>query len=211
MSDEQVQTPAHESTADATGVEGDAEPKSTASVDGASEQGTPDDPGEIGSTAAGAEDEAGKSARIPRSRKRKILIGAGVILLVAMMAIIILARPVVLQDVPTAQEANARIFDLLVSGGVTESMVDVTPERVLVRYNLPVDAEAHDEEWAFWFTVGAVHEVAPDSAFLVLQVYRDFEPVEEVTMAMADVTELLAGTIDQEEFESRMERRDIAG
>ncbi len=109
-------------------------------------------------------------------------------------------RPAPEQPVAASTE-NTPVYQALAAGGIDEAMVDVTPERALVRYNLP-SGMAEEVSWAYALAV--LSAMAPGSGQAVIQVYQDFTPRTELTVALSDVSARLAGRLSPEDFEARL-------
>lgn len=99
---------------------------------------------------------------------------------------------------------NTRVFQALAAGGIDDAVVDIGPERALVRYNLPQGME-EAASWAYALTVLA--SVAAESQQAVVQVAQDFEPRAEISVPMADVLAMLAGRLSAAQFEERVSVR----
>lgn len=93
---------------------------------------------------------------------------------------------------------NTRVFQALAAGGIDDALVGITPERALVRYNLPQGME----EAASWaYALAVLSSVAPQSVQAVVQVAHDFEPRTEISVPMVDVLAMLAGRMSAAQFE----------
>lgn len=157
-----------------------------------------------------APDPSTSGKRTRWTRRRSIMVGIAALVAVLIILGAVLGRPLPSGPSTIGSEANTRLYETLASGGLNESLVDITSERVLVRYNLDAPVDAATSEWALWFTVGAVYSVAPQSERLVIQEYHDLEPVAEIEILMDDIESLVAGSLTEEEFESRMQRTSFA-
>ncbi len=105
------------------------------------------------------------------------------------------------EEPAVAAAANTSVFQAMAAGGIDNAVVDITPERALVRYNLP---QGMDEaaSWAYALTV--LSSVAPYSQQAVVQIYQDFAPKTEVNVGMADVVAMMEGRLTAEQFEQRV-------
>ncbi len=110
------------------------------------------------------------------------------------------------EPAPRASELNTQVYEALHAWGISEAVVDITSERALVRYNLPPGAE-EKAIWALVFT--ALYSLSPNTEWVVLQMYRDFEPQTEVTVLMSDVVAFLEARLTPEEFEQRLRVRPL--
>lgn len=99
-------------------------------------------------------------------------------------------------------EKNSEIYSLLVAGGINESMVDATPERVLIQYDLP---EGMEKEASWYFVMGAAAAALPESEKVVAQAFVADKATEKVSVKMKDVLDLLAGKINDAEFAGKVE------
>ncbi len=97
-------------------------------------------------------------------------------------------------------ELNTNVYVALNSGGIPDALVDITPERAFVRYNLP---DGMNEEVSWTYTLTMLSIIAPEVDQAVVEIYEDLVPKTRVTTKMADLLALADGLIDSEEFSDR--------
>lgn len=119
--------------------------------------------------------------------KRRRKAGLAIVIFLVAAAVIVaatlfvLGQPVEPEGQITPSEANSRVFAGLAQEGIDGAVVDVTQERAFVRYEVPENSSVEESELLVTRVVAAE---APNASSVVLEVYRDFEPVEEVTVSM---------------------------
>lgn len=99
-------------------------------------------------------------------------------------------------------EKNSEIYSLLVAGGINESMVDATPQRVLIQYDLP---EELDKEASWYFAMGAAAAASPESQKIIVQALVNGDATEKVSVKTKDVLDFLARNITDLEFVGKFE------
>jgi len=134
--------------------------------------------------------------------KKKLLIGLAVVLA---FVIIILSLPTQPEPEITPNPLNTGLYLALASVGIEDAVVDITPERALIRYNLPANMS---KESANYYIMGAAATIA-NSSKIVIQVYENFMPVEEVVVSTEDVLAFINGTISYKELEKRIETKSL--
>jgi len=103
-------------------------------------------------------------------------------------------------------EANDKVYAGLVKLGIRDAVVDITPERALVRYNLPENMSKVEMRYhILWLIAG----ISPNSSKIVIQVYENFTPLEEVIVSTEDVLAFMNETITYEELQKRIEIRSL--
>lgn len=93
------------------------------------------------------------------------------------------------------REENTQLYSLLYEMGLNP-LVDVTEERVLVRYNLP---EGMNEE-TYYRVLAYSARVAPNSREIIVQIYKDYSPYLEVRANTQDVLSWIEGKISRNEL-----------
>lgn len=93
------------------------------------------------------------------------------------------------------REENTQLYSLLYGMGLNP-LVDVTEERVLVRYNLP---EGMNEE-TYYRVLAYSARVAPNSKEIIVQIYKDYSPYLEVRANTQDVLSWIEGKISRDEL-----------
>lgn len=98
-------------------------------------------------------------------------------------------------------EQNSDIYSLLVAAGIRDALVDVTREQVIVSYDLPENI-GKEESW--YYIMGAVAGIAPDSEKLKIQSFVNDKPAEEVAVRIKDIQDYLDGKITESDFKSKL-------
>ena len=93
------------------------------------------------------------------------------------------------------REENTQLYSLLYEMGLNP-LVDVTEERVLVRYNLP---EGMNEE-TYYRVLAYSARVSPNSKEIIVQIYKDYSPYLEVRANTQDVLSWIEGKISRDEL-----------
>ena len=81
-------------------------------------------------------------------------------------------------------------------------MVDATPQRVIIQYDLPADL---DKEASWYFAMGAAAASSPESEKIIVQAFVADKATEKISVKMKDVLDLLAGKISDAEFAGKVE------
>ena len=138
----------------------------------------------------------------------KLAIIGAVILLIAGAAFILLSSPSVSEykdEISVAERSqNTNLAAALLSGGINDSLVDVTSERVYVGYGLP---SGFDQDTTQRFVIGAAADASPESAKIVALQYLDGTPIIIWTVLMSDFKDYVNGVLTLEEFESRIQKK----
>ncbi len=133
-------------------------------------------------------------------------IGKKKIAILVLALIVIIIAGYMFLPAPTGEvvlnEKNSEIYSLLVAGGINESMVDATAERVFIAYDLP---EGMEKEASWYFAMGAAAAASPDSEKVVVQAFVNDKATEKVSVKIKDVLDLLAMKITDSEFSQRVE------
>ena len=128
------------------------------------------------------------------------------IALLVMALIILIVGAYLFLPAPTGEvvlnEKNSEIYSLLVAGGINESMVDATQQRVMIQYDLP---EELDKEASWYFAMGAAAASSPESEKIIVQALVGGNPTEKVSVKTKDVLDYLARNITDLEFVNRFE------
>lgn len=98
-------------------------------------------------------------------------------------------------------EQNSDIYSLLVAAGIKDALVDVTQKQVIVSYDMP---ENLGKEASWYYVMGAVAGVAPQSEKLKIQSFVNDKPTEEVTVRIKDIQDYLEGKITDSDFKSKL-------
>lgn len=135
--------------------------------------------------------------------KKKVAISITVIAILAISSYI-LSLPSQPEPV-TPYPLNTELYLALASVGIEDAVVDITEERALIRYNLP---ENMSKEAVNYYIMGAAATITNSSKILI-QVYENFTPLEEVIVSTEDVLAFMNGTITYEELEKRIEIKSL--
>jgi len=159
--------------------------------------------GDDGDEAEEASDEGGRLGISSWSRRRKV--GVAVLVLVVVLAgtLVVLAQPTPSEEPLNVSEQNSRVYAKLVDANITSAVVDINDSRALVRYEVPPEMSVEESEQ---YVIGATASVAEDTPAIRLQVYEDFEKIEEARVATEDVLAYRDGEISLDELEQRIER-----
>jgi len=85
---------------------------------------------------------------------------------------------------PTATPENEELYSALQSAGIEDALVDVTDDRVLVRYERPA---GYDVRATNYLVLGAAAEAAPYTERVVVECYEGSTRVERVSANTGDV------------------------
>ena len=122
------------------------------------------------------------------------------LLAIAIAGVVVVLYPE--EPAPTPSEQNTHLYTTLARAGIPDAVVDITDERALVRYEVPANATVRSSEW---FVLARTAAAAPDSQLVVLQVYEDGRPVEQVTVETQAIKAFSDGELHLEELEVRMD------
>lgn len=89
----------------------------------------------------------------------------------------------------SASPANEELYSALSSAGIEDAMVDVSEDRVLVRYELP---PGYDLEATDYLVLGAAAASAPHTERLVVESYDGSMRLRRVTANTGDVLALIS-------------------
>jgi len=137
--------------------------------------------------------------------KKKIVIPVVVLAVIAII-LFILSLPSQPEAEITPSPLNTKLYTILASAGIEDAVVDITDERALVRYNLPKDVNKED---ALQFVVIEVAKIS-DSNKIIIQIYDNFTPLEEVNVDKEDALKLARHEITYEELKQRIETKSLA-
>lgn len=110
-------------------------------------------------------------------------------LVVLMVAVLAVVGYLALVPAPTASPSNEELYSTLSSAGIEDAFVDVTEDRVLVRYELPT---GYDQEATNYLVLGAAAEVAPYTEHIVVETYVDSTRVVRLTANTGGVLAVLS-------------------
>lgn len=137
------------------------------------------------------------------SRRRKVGVAVLAVLLVIGGTLVVLAQPTPSEEPLNVSEQNSRVYAKLVDANITSAVVDINDSRSLVRYEVPPEMSVEESEQ---YAMGATASIAEEAHTIRLQVYEDFEKVEEVRIATEDVLAYRDNEISLDELERRIER-----
>ena len=81
-------------------------------------------------------------------------------------------------------------------------MVDATPQRVIIQYDLPADL---DKEASWYFAMGAAAAASPESDKIIVQAFVGGNSTEKVSVKTKDVLDYLARNITDLEFVNKFQ------
>lgn len=90
---------------------------------------------------------------------------------------------------PTATPENEELYSALQSAGIEDALVDVTDDRVLVRYDRPA---GYDVRATNYLVLGAAAEAAPYTERVVVECYEGSTRVERVSANTGDVLAIVS-------------------
>ena len=101
-----------------------------------------------------------------------------------------------------ASETNSHIYALLVAGNIEDALVDSTAERTIVSYDLPANL---DKEASWYYVMGIVASIAPETKRIELQAFVNDQPTEQVTVQMADVLDFVNNRTTEDNFKAKLQ------
>lgn len=110
-------------------------------------------------------------------------------------------------EIQDAVKKQTAIFSQLADAGINNSLVDVTKERVFVRYNIPDSLERNK---TYYFVFGVSAKISPESENIQIEAYKSFKPFEKVSVKMKDVLDFVGGKIDFEAFKTKLSFESLA-
>ena len=135
---------------------------------------------------------------------RKKVVVPSIIVTLA-IALYVLSLPTQPEPEIAPDPLSTELYLTLASAGIHDAVVDVTEERALIRYNLP---ENVSKESVNYYIIGATAAIA-NSSRIVIQVYDNFTPLEEVEVSRDDVLAFMNHDITYEEFKGRINVRSL--
>lgn len=156
-----------------------------------------------GATVDGDGDADGRPTAKKSRWKRPLVIIPVALLLVLTMTLVVLAQPAEPEPDLVPNPHSASLYFLLADAGIVDAVVDIQEEYVLVRYNVPPEA---DPETILYLVLGTTYGAGVGVDTVILQVYVGYEPVEQITVQMRDLALFAEGHIDQPTFESTWQR-----
>lgn len=112
-------------------------------------------------------------------------------LIVAIGILVLLVSGFMLVSQPTQPDASvdpsrddSAVYTRLAASGIADAVVDVTDDRALIRYEVPENASVDRSKYAVIGIVATTTAnqsvTAHDPDRIVVQVYEDYDPVEEL-------------------------------
>ena len=98
-------------------------------------------------------------------------------------------------------EKQSYIYSNLNATGIT-SLVDITDQRVLVRFSEPDDTE---KEKVYYLVFGLAARASPVSTNIQIETYKNGKLLETVTVKMSYVLDLLNEKITLDEFKNKID------
>lgn len=169
----------------------------------------PDPPDRPDAEPAGGEDGAdgGWSLSVPGGRLAKVGLAVLVVLGSVAGAFLYLSQPAEPGPEVDPAPAQTAVHDALVPFGYPAVLVDVTDQRVLVRYEQPANL-SRELAYALARDSAALH--APDGTEdVVVEIYVDVEPRERRTVPVDVVRSYLNGTATRAELEAATAVEDL--
>jgi hypothetical protein len=101
--------------------------------------------------------------------------------------------------------ASMSIYESLTFQGIDDTTVEVTPERVFVKYDQPPVKSDSDALLTWFYIMGVAAEKAPDTDEIIIQMYADRESLFEITVLTKDVQDFLEYRITLDEFKTKVD------
>ncbi len=108
-------------------------------------------------------------------------------------------------DVDSA--ASMSIYESLSFKGIDDTVVEVTEEQVLLRYDQPPVRSDTDALLIWFYMMGVAAETAPYTNEVIIEMYDGTEPLYEVTVQTTDIQDYLDSYITLEEFKTKVDVR----
>lgn len=106
-----------------------------------------------------------------------------------------------LKELEETIEKQTIIFNYLESVGISNALVDVTSQRVLIRYELPEDIE---KEKTYYFAMAVSAKICPGSEDIKIEAFKEFELLETVSVKTSDVLDLVEDKTSINTFKDRI-------
>jgi len=152
-------------------------------------------------------DGNGEEEATPLNRRRAAAAGFFLVVFLVVVGVWVLGAPSTPDGEPVSpSERNTELFYTLADASITDAVVDITDERALVRYNVPENMTKNE---SVYYTLGATARVANESERVVLEVFRDNEPVESVEVRTEAVVSYLRDEASLSELKDEVDRTDM--
>jgi len=136
--------------------------------------------------------------------KKKIIVPF-VIIVVSIAILVFLSLPSPREPEAIPDPLNHELYLKLTNMGIKDAVVDITKERVLIRYNLLKSMNKSSVNYEIMRNAATI----ADSGKIVIQVYKDFKPLEEIVASREDVLAYMNGAISYKELEKRIETKSL--
>ena len=103
--------------------------------------------------------------------------------------------------------ASMSIYEALAFQEIDDAIVEVTSDRVLIKYDQPPVESDADALLTWLHMMGVAAESAPDTVNIVIRMYADNEPLFESTVLTDDVLAFTESRITVDEFRTRVNVR----
>lgn len=137
------------------------------------------------------------------NRRNKIILSVGIIILLGFIVIGIIALLPYPSPEVTPSNYSTEIYQDFTKVGIENVVVDTTKERVLVRYEVPNNL---DRENSTKLVIQVVTTTVYDRP-VIIQIYEDFRPIEQLTVDIETIQEYNNGHISLDEVKNRIERK----
>lgn len=129
----------------------------------------------------------------------------GILIAIIIMGILATISPTLShpQSEITPNPINTELSSALAAVRIENAFVDVTDKRVLITYNAPKHMSTAAAQH---YIISKAANAAPNSRRIVLQVYGDSIPFEEVVVDTGDYFAVMNKKITYRDFEKRIER-----
>ncbi|MBP1909972.1 hypothetical protein [Methanolobus bombayensis] len=105
--------------------------------------------------------------------------------------------------------ASMSIYESLAFQGIDDAVVEVTEERVFVKYDQPPVKSDNDALLTWMYIIGVAAETAPGSNEIIIEMYDGTEELYEVTVQTSDIQDYLDSTTTLDEFKTKVTVRAI--
>jgi len=136
--------------------------------------------------------------------KKKIIVPF-VIIVVSIAILVFLSLPSPREPEAISDPLNHELYLKLTNMGIKDAVVDITEERVLIRYNLLKSMNKSSVNYEIMRNAATI----ADSGRIIIQVYEDFKPLEEIVVSREDVLAYMNGAISYKELEKRIEIKSL--
>lgn len=132
--------------------------------------------------------------------KRAVL--GGIVIVLALVAVGLGVAGPASSDTIEPNERDSELYASLADAGVSDAVVEISDEHVLVRYEVP-DGMNRTESLEIVLRKSAA--AAPNTQVLVVQVYDGYEPALQATVETSVVLAYVLDELTYEDVEAAME------